>query len=115
MRAVYRRLGAVEAAPCAGSAPHARQEPIVFHGRDRIAAWPPVPAEAIMCRGEFPLHLTERKRRQRYVEAWRKGWVTPYAGDCEVVLDPGIERRKLRITERPVVSDAIDRPHPKVA
>ena len=87
--------------------------PSVLGRRDRGVRWPPVPAKLVHRLGITRAGLAERQRRHRRT-AGRIGRIAGEAGDAHHAVVLGKERLQRRVIDRPVIGDAVQRPHAKI-
>ena len=107
------RLRALRAAWRAVPQIDARRPPVVLGRRDRGVGRPPVPAKLVHRPGVTRAGPAERQRRHRRL-AGRIGRIAGEAGDAHHAVVLGKERLQRRVIDRPVVGDAVQRPHAEI-
>ena len=110
---VGRGLGALRAARRAVAEIDAAAAAVIVGRGDRRVGRPPVPAELVHRLAEARAGLAERQRRHRRLFR-RIGGIARKARDAHHAVVLGEERLQRLVVDRPVVGDAVERPHLEV-
>ena len=81
---------------------------------DRVRPRPPVPAEVVVRAGHQPPATPDRQRRMRERGRGRQRGVAGQAARAELDVGAVEVGREVAVGDRPVVGDAVERPHPEV-